>query len=286
MQARQSAIDLAQGEWIAFIDQDDIWLPHKLERQLALASERPEAALIYGRTVRFYPNGTERDYDQAHEYANLPEGDIFAELFTNSCFIAMSSAMFRRSAIEAIGGIPGAITIIPDYYLYTAITRRFPAAAVQEVVCRYRMHDANTSQTTAIRVHEEALRLMDMWHNDVDPKVLAKCKASPLHPDCPRRDASAGHILSWNSAAPDRRVRCLAASASFLLRLSFRKAKRHSSLLEATCPVSRPAILTDRLYSLRNHARSQHHHERSKWGRHAARGARKCDGPDVRVTGN
>ncbi len=175
-QARQRAIEMAQGEWIAFLDQDDLWLPDKLEHQLALAHDKPDAALIYGRTVRFYANGTERDYDQAHEYCDLPEGDIFAELFANSCFIAMSSAMFRRSAIEAIGGIPDTITIIPDYYLYTSLARRFPAAAVQEVVCRYRMHDANTSQTTALFVHEEALRLMEIWRSDVDSTILAKCK--------------------------------------------------------------------------------------------------------------
>jgi hypothetical protein len=175
-QARQRAIEIARGEWIAFLDQDDLWLPRKLDRQLALARHKPDAALIYGRTVRFYANGTERDYDQAHEYCNLPEGDIFADLFAKSCFIAMSSAMFRRSAIEAVDGIPNTIAIIPDYYLYTAVTRRHSAAAVQEVVCRCRMHAANTSLTTAIGVHEEALRLMDMWQGEVDPTVLAKCR--------------------------------------------------------------------------------------------------------------
>ena len=175
-QARQRAIDLARGEWIAFLDQDDIWLPHKLERQLALARDRSDIALIYGRTVRFYPGGAERDYDQAHEYARLPEGDIFEELFTKSCFIAMSSAVFRRSALAEIGGIPDSITIIPDYYLYTAIARRFPAAAVQEVVCRYRMHAGNTSRVTAMEVQQEALQLMDMWQGAVAPEILARCR--------------------------------------------------------------------------------------------------------------
>src|ERR1019366_4295639 len=158
------------------LDQDDIWLPHKLERQLALARDRSDIALIYGRTVRFYPGGAERDYDQAHEYAYLPEGDIFAELFTHSCFIAMSSAMFRRSAVAEIGGVPDSITIIPDYYLYTAIARRFQVAAVQEVVCRYRMHPGNTSRVTALQVQQEALRLMDMWRCAVAPEILARCR--------------------------------------------------------------------------------------------------------------
>jgi glycosyltransferase involved in cell wall biosynthesis len=173
--ARQRAIECARGEWIAFLDQDDVWLPRKLELQLALAHEKPEAALIYGRAVRFYPSGSERDYDQAHEYAYLPEGDIFRDLFTKSCFIAMSSAMFRHSALEAIGGIPNSIAIIPDYYLYTAITRRFRAAAVQQVVCRYRMHEGSTQQRNAIAVHEEALHLMNMWRDEVGPEVFAGC---------------------------------------------------------------------------------------------------------------
>jgi glycosyltransferase involved in cell wall biosynthesis len=175
-EARQAAIELARGEWIAFLDQDDLWLPDKLQRQLALARAKLDVALIYGRTVRFYPGGMERDYDQAHEYTPLPEGDIFSSLFADSCYIAMSSAMFRRSAVAAIGGIPVALSIIPDYYLYTAVAKRYPAAAVQQVVCRYRMHPDNTSQTKAVTVHREALRLMDMWSNDVAPDVIAKCR--------------------------------------------------------------------------------------------------------------
>src|SRR5664279_2707599 len=175
-QARRLAIDLARGEWIAFLDQDDIWLPHKLQRQMDLSRNSGNVALIYGRTVRFYPGGTERDYDQAHEYAYLPQGDIFSELFANSCFIAMSSAMFRRSAVVEVGGIPDAITIIPDYYLYTAIAHQFPVAAVQEVVCRYRTHSGNTSRVTALQVQEEALRLMNMWQGAVAPEILTLCR--------------------------------------------------------------------------------------------------------------
>jgi glycosyltransferase involved in cell wall biosynthesis len=174
--ARQQAINQAEGEWVAFLDQDDIWLRCKLELQLARAEQRPKAALIYGRAVRFYPNGRERDYDQAHEYAMLPEGNIFRELFTKSCFIAMSSAMFRRSALHEIGGVADWIGIVPDYYLYTAIAHRFPAAAVQQVVCRYRMHSGSTSQTTAVAMHDEALKLMEFWSTSVDAAVLRRCK--------------------------------------------------------------------------------------------------------------
>jgi glycosyltransferase involved in cell wall biosynthesis len=172
--ARSDAIRQAKGEWIAFLDQDDIWLPGKLEKQMALADE--SVGLIYGRTIRFYPRGMERDYDQKHEYKLLPEGNIFTQLFTKSCFIAMSSAVFRRSAIEAIGGIPDNIRIIPDYYLYVAVAHQYQVRAVQQAVCRYRMHSDSMSQVAAQQMHQEVLWLVDHWAASLDPNIVTRCR--------------------------------------------------------------------------------------------------------------
>jgi glycosyltransferase involved in cell wall biosynthesis len=182
--ARNAALREARGDWVAFLDQDDVWMPHKLETQMALRDAHSDnhglggtpMGIIYGRTVRFYPSGTVRDYDQTHEYKLLPEGDIFSELFTAGCFIAMSSAVFRRSAIEEIGGIPPEISIIPDYYLYSAVARRYPVRAVQEVVCRYRMHESNMSRLTAIAMHQEALWLVNHWADSLDSNTIARCR--------------------------------------------------------------------------------------------------------------
>jgi len=176
--ARGQAIAQARGPWIAFLDQDDIWLPGKLQKQMSLANEA--TGMIYGRTVRFYPTGLERDYDQTHEFKFLPQGDIFPDLFLHGCFIAMSSTIFHKAAIEAVGGIPDEIDLIPDYYLYTAVARRYPVKAVQEAVCRYRMHPANMSKSVAITMHREALWLVEHWQAQLDPAVASKARRRHL----------------------------------------------------------------------------------------------------------
>lgn len=163
-QARDAAIKKAHGEWLAFLDQDDIWLPRKLELQLALA-DSPSVGLIYGRTLAFYPNGSQRDHDYFHEFEPLPEGDLVPELLGRGCFIAMSSALLRRSAVQGAGGIPEFIRFTPDYFLYVSVGSRYATRALQEVVCRYRIHPANMTARYRRETLAEALVLVEEWRS-------------------------------------------------------------------------------------------------------------------------
>ena len=171
--ARDLAIRQARGEWIAFIDQDDLWVPGKLELQLAAAASDHRVAMVYGRTVSFFPDGSERDYDHRHEYAPLPDGDIFRALIEDSCFICVSSTMMRRTAVEALGGIPAEFQVSPDYFIYLALARRHYVRALQQVVCRYRIHSGNMTHHTGRRIQTEVLRLLDQWAPEIDPQLLA-----------------------------------------------------------------------------------------------------------------
>ena len=172
--ARELAIQQARGEWLAFLDHDDVWLPDKLELQLALAQSDPTVAIVYGRALSFSADGNERDFDHRHEFEPLPQGDIFERLFTDSCFVAMSSAMLRRAAVIEAGPIPDWIDVIPDYFLYLELARRYRARAVQRVVCRYRLHPASLSYTAGRTMHVEALRLLERWAGAIAVGLLAK----------------------------------------------------------------------------------------------------------------
>jgi len=174
--ARHLALKEVKGEWVAFLDQDDIWTPGKLEKQLAIATA-PEVGIVYGRTISFWPSGQRQDFDHRHEFEPLPEGALLERLFVDASFISMSSAMLRRSALEELGGVAPEINIIPDYYMYLGISQRYKTRAVQEVVCHYRLHGNNMSPRNFKQLHEECLWVIDRWGTGMRPGLLAHRRA-------------------------------------------------------------------------------------------------------------
>ena len=68
--ARNLGISQAKGEYIAFLDADDVWLPYKLEQQVALLESRPEAGMVYGNT-QYWCGWTGRPEDIRRDF--VPE---------------------------------------------------------------------------------------------------------------------------------------------------------------------------------------------------------------------
>ena len=84
----------------------------------------------------------------------------------------MSSAMIRRAALQTIDEIPEHINFTPDYFLYLAITNKYRARAVQQVVCRYRMHSGSMTDVYRRESLTETLRLVDEWRQQVPSDII------------------------------------------------------------------------------------------------------------------
>ena len=103
--ARNEALGLARGPLVCWMDHDDLWMPTKVEEQVALFEQRPEVGLVYsyfdafdsasGETIP-WPDGR-RDF----------EGDVLADLLVTGCFIGSITTMFRREALDRAGASCG-----------------------------------------------------------------------------------------------------------------------------------------------------------------------------------
>ena len=172
--ARREAIAQARGEWLAFLDQDDVWTADKLHKQAGVIDRSPPTlGLVYGRAMSFGDVGV-RDFDRHHEFRDLPQGDIFEELFLSSCFICQSASCMRTDYVRQLGDIPPDFHCCSDYYLNTELASLYTAACTQDVVCWYRVHDQAMSSQYYTRVLREALGILERWKHRVHPSVYAR----------------------------------------------------------------------------------------------------------------
>ncbi len=134
--ARQAAIDRAEGRYLAFLDSDDLWLPRKLERQLAFAREKG-AALSYTAFRRI---------DEAHEVTGrlieVPASLTYGQLLKNTA-IATLTAMIDR---EISGPVAMTNEGYDDFCLWLSILKRGHAAyGLNEDLARYRVRGSSVS---------------------------------------------------------------------------------------------------------------------------------------------
>jgi glycosyltransferase involved in cell wall biosynthesis len=141
--ARNSGVALTSGEWIAFLDSDDAWLPEKLERQLSALANEPELRLSHTDEI-WIRNG--KRVNQPKEYAK--SGGAIYRRCLPLCCICPSSVLLRRDLFDEIGGFDETLPVCEDYDLWLRITAREPVHYLdQALVRKYGGHKDQLSTT-------------------------------------------------------------------------------------------------------------------------------------------
>ncbi|GEM_PF-606516 len=139
--ARNIGIKLSRGEYIAFLDDDDQWLPEKLERQVSMLDRDPELAFVACEAWLINEKGEIIGQTQEKECENT-----LLEFVKNGNFIrSLSLTVLRRKYLEQVGLFKERYPIASDYELYLRLVQRFRFRTMPERLASYRVHEANLS---------------------------------------------------------------------------------------------------------------------------------------------
>jgi glycosyltransferase involved in cell wall biosynthesis len=147
--ARQAGVDASRGEFIAFLDQDDVWRPTKIARQVEILKRYPDAVGVYCDHHSLSADGRSDGKPAAGLHPTY-SGRIFELLLRANCIVTASLVMVRRSALMAVGGFD--ITQpywADDWDLWMRLAQRGPFLFLLEDLVGYRRHGTNTSSTTS-----------------------------------------------------------------------------------------------------------------------------------------
>jgi glycosyltransferase involved in cell wall biosynthesis len=171
--ARNRGIEKSLGEFISFIDADDLWTPDKLELQLQALRRHTNAAIAYSWTA--FVDQKAR-FLFAKEGLRL-EGDVYPELLLH-CFIASgSNILVRRSCAVAVGGFDTAIVAAQDWDFCLRVAARWPFAVVPRYQILYRISEGAMS-ANAERAERGCLLVCDKAFNGTSSIPLRRRKES------------------------------------------------------------------------------------------------------------
>lgn len=170
--ARNTGIQASQGEYIAFQDSDDCWMPGKLEKQVSMMEAHPEYGIVYGQVV-YDENGV-----LSVPYPPIDVGEQVFEACLKQNQIGTPTMLVRKEVFDAIGLFDTSLAALEDYELALRITKNYPAGFIAEpVLTAYKSMDSVSrnlgnhliSNSIILKKYEKDFKNHHLW----DDKITA-----------------------------------------------------------------------------------------------------------------
>ena len=144
--ARNTGIKASSGEFITFLDSDDLWLPEKIEKQVDFFKKNPDYPVVQTEET-WIKNGKKVNPRKIHK----KEGGYIFERSLKLCLISPSAVMMKRELFDEVGLFDENLKAAEDYDLWLRITWKYPVGLLPEpLVIKQGGHKDQLSRTTRV----------------------------------------------------------------------------------------------------------------------------------------
>jgi glycosyltransferase involved in cell wall biosynthesis len=155
--AKNKGVELGRGEFVAFLDADDLWLPDKLERQMPRFEGRPSVGVVYSDYECMDGAGKPLHKNPTHMYRGRISGKLLIENF-----VSFPSAIVRRDALEKHGAFDETFGMGIDYDLWLRLSAHYDFDFVEGPTIRYRVWEGQMSKNYRKR-YQSAIGIMQRF---------------------------------------------------------------------------------------------------------------------------
>ena len=194
--ARNAGVTVAKGQYVAFLDQDDLWYPSKLMHQVAALDADPDIVLVHcdfdriddgGRMMQEGAGMSERATALAS-----PMGQLIGE-----ALIFPSAMMIRKTAYEQVGGFHRELQGFEDFDLIARLKERGRFMMLEETGMAYRVHGHGFTRAGGlhiIRSREKFLRRMqELYPGDRAKQMIVQRMLADCYSDWGLHEVRAGN---------------------------------------------------------------------------------------------
>lgn len=137
--ARNYGIKHATGGYVGFLDDDDEWLPEKIEKQLACFEKNPNVGLVYcrGNTV----NEETHEVIGIYNENNIRSNVTFQDLLTKDYVGSTSQPLVKKECFEKVGNFWEEQPARQDYEMWIRISRKYQICGIQDILFNHNMHE-------------------------------------------------------------------------------------------------------------------------------------------------